>query len=295
MADSFRMWLWGLVGWLLISVIAAVVHHRFHRMQQSVSPGVADFLLRFETQLAEDHPGVTFVTMLPDQFACLLVVDGQETLISLHDAYRHQKAFPSGFADFVDRLVEDIREVGLDRLDDLDLGTAAGLLFPQVRSREWLEEKGCFGDSGLVYRRLNAELVTVYVVDDSQCMVFVCRAQMKRWNRSEEDIHNLAVANLARLDPARLEDLKQSSEPVRYEIGDGYDAARVLLLEDVDGLLVAIPDRDVLWVGSEGEIDIETLMTDTQEIAQAALHPVSPHVFRLTGDGLEVVQDGSRS
>lgn len=284
------MWLWGLCGWLVASGIAALLHHRFQATQQRFAPEVAAFLLRFETVLAAEHPSVRFVSMLPDQFACLLEVDGQETPVALHDAFRHEQAFPSGFDEFVARLVAEIRDVGLDRIDDLDLSAAAPLLLPQVRSRQWLEAKGWFGDSGLVHRRLNAELVTVYVVDDPHCMVFVCRAHLQRWRKSEDDIHNLALSNLARREPARLDEIRNARAPMRVELGDGYDAARVLLLDRVEGLLVAIPDRDLLWVGSEHEVDIESLMADTEEIAQRSAHPVSSHVYRVTASGLEVVQ-----
>ncbi|MCR9246448.1 MAG: hypothetical protein NXI31_15550 [bacterium] len=288
------MLLWALAGWLVVSAVAVVLHHRFRRLQSGFSPEVAAFLVRFETVLAQNHKNVRFVTLLPDQFACLLEVDGQETPVSLHDAMQHEQAFPSGFEGYVARLIEDVQEIGLDRVDDIDFGTAAGMLLPQVRSREWLDGKGCFGDSGLVHRRLNDELVTVYVVDDPQSMIFVCQAHLRLWNKSVDDVHHLAVANLSRLDPTRLEELRSATEPLRVEVGDGYDAARVLLLDEVEGLLVAMPDRDVLWVGDEGEVDLESLMADTEAIAERAAHPVSPHVYRVTADGLEAVPD-SRS
>ncbi|MCA8950110.1 MAG: hypothetical protein KDE27_11455 [Planctomycetes bacterium] len=259
-------------------------------MQPGFSPEVAAFLVRFETLIAEQHPGVEFRTMLPEQFACLLEVDGQETPLSLHDAFRHEQAFPSGFGSYVTQLIAEIREVGLDRVGDVDLAIAVAHVLPQVRSRAWLEARGCFGDSGLVYRRLNDELVTVYVIDDPQCMVFVCRAHLQRWRKSEADLHNLALANLERLDPARRDALRNVSGPQRVTVGDGYDAARVLLLDEIEGLLVAIPDRDLLWVGSESEVDLPSLMADTEELARSAAHPVSPHVFRVRASGLEAVQ-----
>lgn len=252
-------------------------------------------MVRFETVLAQEYPQVEFLGMLPDQFGCLLLVEGQETPITLHDAFRHEMAFPDAFPDFVARLMDEIRDVGLDRVEDLDLAFAAQELLPQVRSREWLDEKGCFGDSGLIHRRLNDQLVTVYVVDDPNSMVFLCRGHLKRWRKSEEDVHNLAVANLARLDPSQAAQLRAVTEPMRVDIGDGYDAARVLLLEEADGLLVSIPDRDVLWVGNEHGANLESLMADTREIAAKAIHPISPDVFRVTDGQLEAVRDGSRS
>lgn len=290
------MWLLGLAAWIVASAFAAWLHHRFRAGMPRVSGEMAGFLLRFETLLAERHPGVTFAGMLPGQFACLLVVDGQETPISLSEAFRHEQAFPSGFPDHVANLVEEIRGLGMDRVDDLDFAGVATEILPQVRSRQWLRERGSFGDAGVVFTQLNEDLVTVYVVDDASSMVFVCRAHLKRWRKSEADLHNLAIANLARRDKASVRDIGRESGPMRIQLHDGYDAARVLLLDDVEGLLVAIPDRDVLWVGSEDQgLDLESLMASTEEIAQRSPHPVSARVYRVTEGRLEAVRSPDRA
>lgn len=283
------MWLWGILGWAVVAVAAAALHHRVRISQPSVSPEVAAFLARFENVLHRSHPDVDFLGMLPGRFACLLRVQGQETPVSLHDAFRHAEAYPDAFPRMVDRLVRDVAEVALDRVEDLDFVDAAPRLLPQVRSRHWLDQQGCFGDSGLVHRRLNDELAIVYVVDDPNCMVFVCRAHLQRWRKSDVDLHNLAVGNLARLGTAGLAGVDSAHEPVLVQSGDGYDAARVLLLEGTEGLLVAIPDRDTLWIGPEGGQNLEQLMATTGEIARESAHPVSPTLFRLTGGQLQAV------
>jgi len=288
------MWLWALLGWLAISGSAALLHHRWRSCHPRLGPELAAFVLRLETILAERHPDVRFAGLLSDQFACLLEVDGQETPVTLDGAYRHEQAFPEAFPDYVARLVAEIRDVGLDRLDDVDLASAAPLLLPQVRSRAWLEQKGVFGDSGLVHRALNEDLVVVYVIDDALAMVFLSRAHLQRWRKSELDIHNLAVANLARLDPAERARLRGVTAPLRVAVGDGYDAARLLLLEATDGLLVAVPDRDLLWVGGEHDMDLVSLMADTREIAARAPHPISDRVYRLSGGQLAAVPDEPR-
>lgn len=287
------MWLWGILGWFAASAVVATWHHRLRRAEPGLSPEMVAFFVRFETVLAESHPTVEFLGRLPDRFACLLRVDGQETPVSLHDAFRHGQAFPEAFPRMIERLLADIREVGLDRVGDLDFADAAPLLLPQVRSRAWLDKQGCFGDSGLAYSRLNDELVTVYVIDDTQCMVFVCRAHLQRWRKSEADLHNLAVANLARLGTEGLQRVGAPAEPRLVQSGDGYDAARVLLLDQAEGLLVAIPDRDTLWVGGEQSQSLEQLMAATEEVVRNAAHPVSPHVWRIKDGQLEVAT-GSR-
>jgi len=285
------MWLWGILGWFAASAVVATWHHRLRAAQSAFSPEVIAFLVRFETVLAQSHPTVEFLGMLPDRFACLLRVDGQETPVSLRDAFRHAEAFPDAFPRMVERLLADIREVGLDRIGDFDFADAAALLLPQVRSRAWLDERGCFGDSALVHSRLNDQLVTVYVIDDPQCMVFVCRAHLQRWRKSEADLHNLAVTNLRRLGTQGLQNVGVAGEPLLVQSGDGYDAARVLLLEQAEGLLVAIPERDTLWVGGAQGQSLEKLMAATEEVARHTAHPVSPQVWRIKNGQLEAATE----
>ncbi|MCA8965662.1 MAG: hypothetical protein H6838_12110 [Planctomycetes bacterium] len=283
-------WFWGLLGWVLAASVVAWLHRRFDRQRPRYPAEVMAFVLKLETEIARTCRDVEFLGVLPDRFACLLRVDGQETPISLHDAYRHYQAFPDAFASMVKRLLQDVREVGLDRVGDRDFAAAAPLLLPQIRSHAWLQAQGCFGDSGIVYTKLNDELVTVYVLDDPMSMVFVCRAHLRSWRKSEVDVHNLAVANLARLGDLQLGDDGAWRGPMVVQTGDGYDAARVLLLAQAGDLLVAMPDRDTLWVGTEEGQNLEQLMATTEAIASKAAHPVSAQVWRLNAGQLEALR-----
>lgn len=192
------MWLWVTFGWCALAAVLAAVHHRLRRAAESVSGRreVAAFMLRLETELAEAHADVGFLGMLPDRFACLLRVDGQETVVGLHEAFRHAQSFPDAFSRMVAHLLSDVRDLGLGRVGDTDFATAATALLPQVRSREWFEQQSCFGDSGLVYTPLNDELVTVYVIDDPASMVFHTARHLRRWRKEVEDLHHLALADL---------------------------------------------------------------------------------------------------
>ena len=283
------MWLWVGLGWCVLAVAGAVLHHRLRRRSSRYPPEVAAFVLRLESELMAAHPGVQFLGMLPDRFACLMSVDGQETPVGLYEAFRHAEAFPESFVRMVAQLVEDIREVGLDSVEDLEFATASQLLMPQVRSREWLEQQGTFGDSGLVHTVLNDQLVTVYVVDDSSSMVFICRAHLKRWHKETADLHNLALTNLGKLGDTGLDEA--SVESVLLQSGDGFDAARLLLLRQEEGLLVAIPDRDTLWAGPEEGQNLSQLMAMTEQISDRSQYPVSSQLFRVKDGRLQPVQE----
>ena len=285
------MWMWFGVGWCALALAGVVLHHRLRSKSSRYPPEVAAFVLQLESELVAAHPGVQFLGMLPDRFACLMCVDGQETPVGLYEAFRHVEAFPESLTRMVAQLVGDIREVGLDCADELDFATAAQLLMPQVRCKDWLDEQGTFGDSGLVHTPINDQLVTVYVVDDSNCMVFLCRAHLKRWQKEAQDLHNLALTNLARLGRNGIDDV--SAEAVLLQSGDGFDASRLLLIDQQEGLLVAVPDRDTLWAGPEEGQNIEQLMSVTEQIADRSQYPVSSLLFRVKDGRLEPVQEPS--
>ncbi|GAB4142946.1 MAG: hypothetical protein Fur0037_10350 [Planctomycetota bacterium] len=284
------MWPWIAGGWALLSLLLALLHARAARRRPRIPPDVRRFLLRFESELARRHPEGEYRGLLPGRFAALLSLHGQETPVALQGVFRHAKAFPEAFGPMVDRLIEDIVEVGLDRIEHHDFSWIAPWILPQVRSREWLLAQGRFGDEALVHRALNEELVVVFVIDDPQTMVYICKAHLRAWGRGADEIDHLAIANLRRLSGDGIRDEVLARGPLLIHNRDGYDAARLLLLDRVDGLLVAVPDRDILWMGREQSQDLQELMAAAEEIAKSSDHPVSPKVFRARGGALEPVE-----
>lgn len=272
------------VVWCGVAVLLAVVFHRLRKPAPTLAPEAQQFLRCFEQELAK-HEGVAFLGMLPGQFACLLRVRGQETPVSLHELFRRSEAFPDRFSQSVSQLVDEIGEDGLDRLEHHEFGGVAVDLMPQVKSLAWVEEQGRFGDAAIVHRRFGDDLAIVYVVDDPHSMTFVCRAHCKRWNRTVDDVHQLAMQNLQKRCAADALPAATAGAPVMLQTGDGYDAARVLLLPRSEDVLVAMPDRDVLWVALDEGQDLAALERKAATMASASAHPVSGRVYRLAAHG----------
>lgn len=289
-ADIGGMWTWIATAWLAAAGVALIAHGRWRRRGLAVDPDEAAFLVRFENELDRNHRDVGFLGMLPDRFACLLGVDGQETVVSLHGLRSHADAPADEFTRRVASLLGEVREVGLHRVDGIgaDFASACASLLPQVRTRAWLEQHGAFGDSGLVHRGLADGLVVVYVLDDGPDMVFVCRRHLQRWRRSEPDLYQIACANLAASGapmPAAL-----PPEGVLLRSGDGFDAARVLLLLDAaTELVVGLPDRDTLFVGDAQRVDVAKVEAAVAAVAANAPHPVTDALYRVNGGRLEPV------
>lgn len=278
------MWEWIVAVWCGLAALLAAVLHRLRHRPPDRTPEVERFVERFTSELAR-YEEVEFLGLLPGQFACLLRVRGQETPMSLHEIYRRCEAFPDAFGKTVEQLLVEIGELGLDRLEDHEFGGVAPDLMPQVRTRAWVEAQGRFGDAALLSKPFGDELAVVYVIDDPRSMTFVCRGHGKRWNRSVEDVHQLAMSNLRRSAGSATLPAPAEGEPVLLHTGDGYDAARVLLMPEDPPLLVAIPERDLLWIARDEGQDVVRLQQKAQAMAAASAHPISEHVYRLSVDG----------
>ena len=117
-------------------------------------------------------------------------------------------------------------------------------------------------------------------------MIFICREHLRRWHKSGEDIHQLAIANLRRRSGDRMRHHEPLVKPLHLQSGDGYDAARMLLIDRAtdEDLILAIPDRDMLWLCAEAHGDLDAISELARRRFARAVHPISPDLFRL-GEG----------
>ena len=284
------MW-WGIAGWLLLSVVGAAVFSVVRRRYQPVTipREVQQFLSQLDEDLRRNHPGAQLRGMVPGRFAAVLAVRGQEFPVSLHDLFRRCTAFPDRFSEAVGRFIQELETDGLEEPADHAFADAAPNILPQIRSVDWLAgHGGSFGDGGLVHREFVEDLVICYVIDEAWCMTFVCHAHLRQWGRTEEDLFHLATRNLHRCAGADVPVPEPDGEPVLLRTGDGFDAARVLLLEPerVEGLLVAVPERDLLWLANDDGQDLVSLMSMNEQQSKESAHPVSTQLYRMTAGQL---------
>lgn len=132
-------------------------------------------------------------------------------------------------------------------------------LLPRIEGRRFLlgydavlRGRGAGDGERLLNRDLGAGLVVIYVRDAGWRYHYVVQGQVAQWGTDPAQLHEAARSNLyhrAALDP----------DIHRVALGDGYDAARLLIAGDVfftlgsrvSGLKVSIPHRDLLLVGNE--------------------------------------------
>lgn len=294
------MIVWIAIGWIALSIATAAAFHLVRKNLRPVpiAPEVRAFVQRLHQIVTEQHPDVGIRGMLPGRFVIVFEVRGQDVPVPLHQLFRHASSFPDAMPQMVDTLLREIAAGGLTRIAEHRFDEVATRILPQVRSADWVDEHGpSFGDSALVWRPLAADLRVCYVIDDAWSMVFVCQAHLRQWGMDTDALHTLAAQNLRRIGGEHLPVPQPGDQPVLVRTGDGYDAARVLLLdpEKAEGLLVAMPERDTLWLGraqDQSRGGLQELMDLNKEQSQASAYPVSTTLYRMHEGRLEPAGDG---
>lgn len=290
------MLLWLGLGWLVLSVATAATFHLIRRRYRPVAvpAEVRTFLRSLEETLRALHPEVHVRGMLPGRFVMVLEVEGQDVPVPLHQLFRHASTFPEALPQMVDTLLREIAAGGLTRISEHRFDEVATRILPQVRSTGWVAARSHgFGDDALIRRPFADDLSVCYVIDDPWSMVFVCQAHLRMWGVDAEAVHRLATQNLRRIGGEHLPVPGPQEDAVVLRTGDGYDATRVLLLdpERAEGLLVALPERDTLWLGSAQQASLSTLMQLNREQSEGSPYPVSSTLYRLRDGRLQPVSD----
>lgn len=281
--------LWWIVGtWFALSIAGAGVFHRLRATRRPVSipPLVREFLRAFEAALASQTVAPTELRgMTAGRFVAVLGIDGQEVLLPLHPLYEQFRTDPAALPAQLDAALRARLALDLTRLDEHAAADFAAAVLPQVRSDAWVQAQApLFGDAALVTRRLNDDLRVCYVIDSPASMVFVTRAHLRAWGVDDAALHHAACNNLRQRGGSELPTPAAGAPPILLQVGDGYDAARVLLLdpERAEGLFVALPERDALWIGKPQRADLAELMDVNRAQSEASAYPVSVAMYRMT-------------
>jgi uncharacterized protein YtpQ (UPF0354 family) len=172
--------------------------------------------------------------------------------------------------------------------------TARRMVMPSVQNPGFIRyvsgELRRLQDDELCYRLIAPELFAVVAIDLPDTMVFVQQSMLDDWGVSFDVVFETA---LNRLEPASAEPLERLSDQMwQAPWDDGYAAARVLLPDvlrrDDASPYIAIPDRDILMVGS-GAWGFADMVVTLKGMMSPA-HPITPIIYRLVGDELVPVK-----
>ena len=135
----------------------------------------------------------------------------------------------------------------------------------------------------LLYQSFGDGLITTYVEDEGWKFVHLVRGRFDAWQTTIGTIHSVARSNLY-----HREAVDYHAREVMH--GDGYDAGRAVLIDDVfydrigpDGAEIAVPGRDLLMVAPGGG---RLVPEAVRQAFESARYPISPEILVFRGDGV---------
>lgn len=219
--------------------------------------------------------------------AVCLDEQGEEHVVGLENLFRRirredRATWPGAIADFFEKVRASQQHVSAD----LDLATAADRLLVRI-GQPFSRSTGALKVWSLPMGETGLELSLV--IDHAETMSYVTEEMIAKTNQPGEEWLSRAIANLKARTPAScLEVVHEPSGMLLCSVGDAYDAARALILEDLlpasttHGSFAALPSRDeflVLPVSRTALANVHLLRVLAKKNQQSAPYPISDEVY----------------
>lgn len=248
---------------------------------------------RVLTVVAKEFPGEKFETSLDP----LILRRGDA---ELHLANLRSRCEAAGGVDSCGGVIRAHFATLLESLSQPVAATPIGWeqarlrLRPQIAPIEWQAQMS------LIAEPFTDDLIVAFVLDAAKNYRFVTAEDRERWGVPVPEIGRLALANLeAASQGVPLSGTGGADRLITSEVGDGYDASRLLLpgfrryvLRELGGAgYAAIPNRDVLVIWSESASPAfqEAVFKSVEESHRTEPYPLTLRLFRLDREGVRGV------
>ncbi|MBC7782950.1 MAG: DUF1444 family protein [Burkholderiales bacterium] len=156
--------------------------------------------------------------------------------------------------------------------------------------------------SNIVTQPVIEGLAVTYVLDSDRTFAYVPTEELSRWQKTVDELHEVAMANLIARSHAiqahAAQDEDGSVNLVVFQTLDGYDASRILLPTLHDRLreylgspfACAVPNRDILLCFRSDEDTVSRLGAQVAQDYRTMPHQVTDKLFLVTQDGVAPLQ-----
>lgn len=221
-----------------------------------------------------------------------LLVDGQR--VDLDDLQRVVRSEDTDPGELIQRFIDTF--INSRRLMDtpLPFEVVQPKIMPQIRSLDRL--RGTRPGFIAAQPFIN-DTAIIYMVDLNNAATPLSTEQLIRWGVDVDEIDRIARRNLAAYQPELELQLFRNDDAsaALFNIGDGYDASRLLLEQlfpklapELGGnFLVAIPTRDVFIAFPTGPaVFIDRLRQRINDDFKSLPYPITSDLFLVTLDGV---------
>ncbi len=226
-------------------------------------------------------------------------IRGPDNVIYLSNLRRQVMNAPDRLDEIVQQFVTGLAFSADDAPAADRLDAVRELILPALKPFDYVRTGG--PTAYVVHRDWIGGVCICYAIQGSKTVRFVLKPDVERGGLPMDDLNDLAMENLVRLEwPRQIE----GSGPVGQRVAiistrDSLDAARLLhpglheFLSPVLGspFLAGIPDRDTLVVFSSGNRRMYKRITaQLRKDYDRAAYPISPRAFLVTRDGIAMAR-----
>ncbi|HJV45630.1 MAG TPA: DUF1444 family protein [Bacillota bacterium] len=191
----------------------------------------------------------------------------------------------------LDEAATRLVEMAKASLTKKDIASNKDAIYPVLRSRSHPREKQ---GTQYIYTEHTAESQIFFALDLGKTYVLIDKNMLAESGLSEEELADLALSNLKKLDTSYKEDEVAGNKFYFFSQRDGYAASRVLNDELISFMKrmvekemgVAIPHQDVLIIADiRNDVGYKVLAKLTIDFCVKGDIPISPLPFILTEEG----------
>ena len=222
-------------------------------------------------------------------------IRGSGRVVYLSNLHREVRAAPERRAKIIQHFVQRLGDsmklpMGQESWED-----ARGRLIPILKPRSYLDSDSASRHS--LATEWLANVVICYALRSKHIFRYVTTWDADRWKKDPEELHEVAIANLGRLDwPTRLEGVLQrdGGRLIMIVTDDGLASSRLLhpdLHRMFSGPLgspfrAGIPDRDTLIVYSDRERLRKRTERQLLKDYRTSSYQITPRPVLVTPDGI---------
>jgi len=229
-----------------------------------------------------------------------LIINGRR--LDLQNLFRLVHQHPDNGTQITEQYLENLFSGELVGVEALPLDVARRMIMPRIHPET-------------IFNHLQPEMVAhapyvngtviLFVIDLPQMTVSITTEQMVKWGVDIDGLDEIARRNLREASDdleLRLVDSEDGGRAAILSNRDGYDAARLLLLNIYDTLapelggdfLVATPARDVFVAMSPRPDEfIERVVERVRKDFQMMPYPITTDLFYVTRDGVAGTRDAA--
>jgi uncharacterized protein YtpQ (UPF0354 family) len=227
-------------------------------------------------------------------------IRGPDRVVFLTNVYREVKAAPSRREEIIKHFVANVGKAVDTPLGREVWEEARTHIVPVLKPRDYIEAGK--PTEHLLLQEWLADVVICYVIKSKKFFRFVTGWDVNRWGTNAQDLHELSLANLARLPwPNRLEGSRQhdGGRLILVQTNDGLASSR-LLHPDFHRLFsgplgspfwAGIPDRQTLVTFSDRRSLKKRIGRQLRKDHKALPYPITPLPFLVTADGIAPATD----